>query len=360
MDIAFYAPLKSPDHPVPSGDRLMARLLIAALERAGHRVTVISPLRSFSRAPGAGPARAEIDGEIERIRALWHKGGVPDLWFTYHLYYKAPDWLGPSLAQACSLPYVTAEASWSKRRDGEGWAANQSAVLDAVRQAAVNICLTRRDQKGLIEADCGANVALLPPFIDGSLFAALPPAPVENRLITVAMMRPGDKFDSYRALATALQRVRAPFSLTIIGDGPCRDAVEALFAPLGPQRVTFLGECSRDEVAALLSTASLYVWPGCGEAYGLAFLEAQAAGLPVVAFRTAGVPEVVEHDVSGILTPDGDAGAYAAAISHLLGDAATRHRLARKARRFALEERSLETAARNLDVILHDLRKSIP
>ncbi|WP_035670480.1 hypothetical protein [Azospirillum brasilense] len=47
MRIAFYAPLKSPTHPVPSGDRRMARLLMAALERAGHAVTLASTLRSW-------------------------------------------------------------------------------------------------------------------------------------------------------------------------------------------------------------------------------------------------------------------------------------------------------------------------
>ena len=47
MRVAFYAPLKPPDHAVPSGDRRMARLLMAALERAGHRVILASRLRAF-------------------------------------------------------------------------------------------------------------------------------------------------------------------------------------------------------------------------------------------------------------------------------------------------------------------------
>jgi len=51
MKIAFYAPLKSPDHPVPSGDRLMARMLIAALRIGGHEVAIASDLRSFMAKP---------------------------------------------------------------------------------------------------------------------------------------------------------------------------------------------------------------------------------------------------------------------------------------------------------------------
>ena len=66
MKIAFYCPLKSPNHPVPSGDRLMARLLMAALERAGHQVEIASELRAFmpeasSAAVGALAAAAEAE-----------------------------------------------------------------------------------------------------------------------------------------------------------------------------------------------------------------------------------------------------------------------------------------------------------
>ena len=70
----------------------------------------------------------------------------PDLWFCYHPYYKAPDLIGPPLAVRWNIPYVTAEASYSRRRDDTGWAELQSLVVDAVRQAAVNICFTKRDE----------------------------------------------------------------------------------------------------------------------------------------------------------------------------------------------------------------------
>ncbi len=66
MRIAFYAPLKAPSHPVPSGDRRMAKLLISALEQAGHRVGVASDFRSFE---GAGDqavqAALAMAGEAE-------------------------------------------------------------------------------------------------------------------------------------------------------------------------------------------------------------------------------------------------------------------------------------------------------
>ena len=62
------------------------------------------------------------------------------------------------------------------------------------------------------------------------------------------------------------------------------------------------------------AAADLYLWPAINEAYGMAFLEAQAAGLPVIAGRTGGVPAVVAADETGLLTPVGDAHAFAAAV----------------------------------------------
>src|SRR5919109_3578086 len=113
MRIAFYAPLKSPNHPIPSGDRQMARMLVAALTWSGHEVEIISELRSFSAEPVAGAhgeTRQAAEAEIARISGLWSEGAAPDLWFCYHPYYKAPDFIGPTLARRFGLRYVTAEA----------------------------------------------------------------------------------------------------------------------------------------------------------------------------------------------------------------------------------------------------------
>ena len=152
MQIAFYAPLKSPNHPTPSGDRMMAQMLIKALERCGHTVHIASELRSYEPGPLAdnyAATKLAAQSEVARLTRLWTRDGKPDLWFCYHPYYKAPDLIGPGLASAFSLPYVTAEASYSARRNIGLWAETQSLVAQAVNQAALNICFTQRDRQGL-------------------------------------------------------------------------------------------------------------------------------------------------------------------------------------------------------------------
>ncbi|TXI07551.1 MAG: glycosyltransferase [Rhizobium sp.] len=354
MKIAFYAPLKSPRHPVPSGDRLMARQIIAAFETAGHDVEVASELRSFTPTPETGP-RLEIarlaEKEVVGLLGRWQSEPPPDLWFTYHPYYKTPDLIGPPIVRELGIPYVTAEASYSRRHDERGWSENQRLIADAVRLASVNLCFTERDRTGLLDAIPDGRYARFLPFIDTAPFSRASADP--HRLITVAMLRKGDKFDSYTMLARALELIRdRNWNLTIIGDGPMRAETRSLFSSFGESRVVWRGERATSEIAEELATAGLYVWPGSNEAYGLAYLEAQAAGLPVVAQATAGVPEVVMADKTGLLTPEGDVGAYAGAIALLLNDQSRRQAMADAAYSFVHRERSLSAASRQLQTIL--------
>ncbi|MDQ0559987.1 glycosyltransferase involved in cell wall biosynthesis [Rhizobium mesoamericanum] len=354
MRIAFYAPLKSPNHPVPSGDRLMARLLMRALELGGHCVEIVSEFRSFAATPEeAGARRSAAKAELSRLRDDWSIKPRPDLWFCYHPYYKSPDMFGPELCREFAIPYITAEASYSAKRDATEWGEQQRLVVDCVGQAAVNIVFTERDRTGLAQALPTASFTTLKPFIDTTLFATALPQSMPQRLITVAMMRSGDKMQSYTMLAEALRLIGdRPWTLAIAGDGPMRADVERLFSSIEAHRIEWLGELSAGEIAHELGRSGIYVWPGCGEAYGLAYLEAQAARLPVIAQKTAGVPEVVIDGVSGHLTPSGDSKAFAAAVAALLDDPVRRLTMGASARHFVLKERSLKVAAKALDAIL--------
>jgi glycosyltransferase involved in cell wall biosynthesis len=135
--------------------------------------------------------------------------------------------------------------------------------------------------------------------------------------------------------------------------------VVSLFETLPPDRVRWLGELGPDEVARALAESDIYVWPGIGEAYGLAYLEAAAHGVPVVALRTAGVPAVVEDQRTGLLADaTGDAtGSFASALCALMQDAQLQSRLSSAAVRFVRDERSLSMAAGVLGSVLADLER---
>jgi len=108
-------------------------------------------------------------------------------------------------------------------------------------------------------------------------------------------------------------------------------------------------------VPELLAASDLYVWPAIGEAYGLAILEAQAAGLPVVAGETGGVGDIVAHGVTGLLVPVGDVAAFSAGTAVLIDDWTRRARMGHAARRKVAADHDLASAARRLDAVLRDL-----
>ncbi len=353
LNIVFYAPLKPPGHPVPSGDRKMARQLIAALDAGGHRVIIASEFRMYASAPHDADIIARARREAETIIARWERGGgaPADLWFSYHPYYKAPDVIGPIICRHFGMAYVTAEASYAGKRDADEWRHSQALVVDALRLARLNLCFTPGDAEGVERVAGAGRVAMLAPFIDnmpaGPAVGRTPHTPL--RLVTVAMMRPGVKVESYRFLAAALARLSdLDWHLSVAGGGPSMPEVRQAFSGLERGRVSFAGELEPEAVKALVADSDLYVWPGFGEAYGLAYLEAQAAGLPVVALHTHGVPSVVRHSETGFLVSNAEPDAFAAAIASIAGDPALYRRLSGTARRFVAEERSLASAAKVL------------
>ena len=490
MKIAFYAPLKAPDHPVPSGDRLIAGLLVRALERAGHEVALASRLRAFDGAGDRGRQRrlARIGrAEAQRLLDGWiGSPRAPRCWFTYHLYHKAPDWIGPRVSARLGIPYVVAEASYAPKQARGAWRHGHRAVAVALARAVRVIALNPDDVPGLewllgglegpvhgprdfpdgvpglerwlgglegpvhgprgspddapglerrlgglegpvhgprgspddmpdlerrlgglegpvhgprgspddvpglerllgslensgrhprdfphdvpgLERRSGSGTRLrrLVPFIDtgacaprgdrsrrrariARLVCAGPSTPL---LACVAMMRGGRKAESFGLLARALERIRRlSWHLLLVGDGPARPRVEAAFAELvAAGRVTFLGVRPPRALPGIVGACDLFVWPALGEPIGMAMLEAQALGVPVVAGDARGVGEVVVHGAGGWLVPEGDAAAFAGAVEKALADPAALAAAGAAARARVRAGHGLAAASRDLD-----------
>jgi glycosyltransferase involved in cell wall biosynthesis len=119
----------------------------------------------------------------------------------------------------------------------------------------------------------------------------------------------------------------------IIGDGPERSSIEALARQLGVEpRIRFLGRKTRAEVAEAMRHCTIFVLPSSYEALGCVYLEAMAAGKPLIACRNQGIAEVVRHGDNGwLVTPDADED-LAAALAMLLKDSRLRARLGAESR----------------------------
>lgn len=377
MRVAFYAPMKHPDHPLPSGERELARHFLAALAAAGFAPDLVTRFRAYE---GTGdPLRQRrIRQRGERVRdALLRRLATtppaqrPRLWFTYHLYHKAPDWVGPAIARRLAIPYVVAEASYAGRQGSGPWREGWAAAAAALDQAALIISINPADETGIRDRrGAAAPLLRLPPFIDVAPFAAaraqrsahraalavrhsLPPA--EGWLIAAGMMRPGVKLASYRLLAAALDRLRSrPWRLLLMGDGPERGAVETAFAPLAG-RCTWLGQVDRAAVPPVMAAADLAVWPSVGEPFGLVHVEAAAAGLPSIAVRSPGTASIITDGETGRLVAAADSAVLAEAVAQLLDHHRLRQRLGAAAAVRARRRHHLVPAARRLRAALVSL-----
>lgn len=141
-------------------------------------------------------------------------------------------------------------------------------------------------------------------------------------IATVAVLRPRKGIEVLLEAARAVPEA----CFVIIGDGPQREEWQRLAASLGvADRVRWAGY--RNDVDALLAGCDLFVHPSLDDAFPTVLLEAMAAGLPIVASRVGGIPEIVTPGVTGELVPPGDAAALAGAIAALLKNDETMKRM---------------------------------
>jgi len=158
----------------------------------------------------------------------------------------------------------------------------------------------------------GCEVLVIPNFINkAEYFPVADPAtrcklaPPDHRvLVHISNFRPVKRLvDVVRVFAGVRQAMKA--TLVMVGDGPDRDPAQREAVRLGVQHnVRFAGRV--DDVADLLRGGDLFLLPSETESFGLAALEAMACGVPVIASRVGGLPEVVTEGESGFLATVGD------------------------------------------------------
>ncbi len=260
--------------------------------------------------------------EARRIMRRWQqKGFTPQAWFTYHLYYKAPDLIGPIICHSLNIPYIVAEASWAEKRASGGWALYHQEVAKGLALASKVICINPVDKLALTafyaqQPQHDSPLVSLNTFIDDlpNTDKISPSSVISTRtelaekydldsrlpwLITIAMMRSGDKHSSYQQLSSVVDLLQQPYQLLIIGDGVMQAEVQGLFAPY--KQVKFAGAVENNQIRQLLPHFELLLWPAINEALGMIFLEAQQAGVAVVAGDQGGVSSIVRNNVTGIL-----------------------------------------------------------
>ena len=197
-----------------------------------------------------------------------------------------------------------------------------TAVSDSLRQSTHDQLGVRRPIETIPNClDCGVYRRTPVPGLRERYAAD----PATRLVIHMSNFRPVKRVGTVIDVFARIQR-RVPARLLLVGDGPDMELAHRRAEALGVlDRLDVLGE--QESVIPLLSMADLFLLPSAQESFGLAALEAMACEVPVVASAVGGVPEVVEHGISGFLHPPDDVDAMAESGIALLSDEALHRRV---------------------------------
>jgi glycosyltransferase involved in cell wall biosynthesis len=217
-------------------------------------------------------------------------------------------------------------------------ARRSAAGADAVRRGLEGARLTLANSTGIAERARALGARATRVVHLGTDIPAEPPPHRAGELVTVAHLVARKR---HAAVLHALAQVPG-VRWTVVGDGPERSALERLAAELGVRdRVEFLGELGHAEAVRRAQQAAAFVLPSVDEAFGVAYVEAMAGGVPAIGTRGEPGPEEIARLGGGMALTTEDA--LAATIRDVLGD---RERLGRAARAMALEHFTWEACGR--------------
>jgi glycosyltransferase involved in cell wall biosynthesis len=207
----------------------------------------------------------------------------------------------------------------------------------------------------------GTEVHVIPFGVDSNAFAPSPRTHQDRSPIigTVKTLRPRY---GIRELILAFQRIANAFPtarLIIVGGGEQHTELQTLLGNLNLEnRITLTGQVSHEYIPTYLHSFDIFVVPSLTdrESFGVAAVEASASGLPVIASRVGGLPEVVLNGKTGLLVPPGDIDALANAMSRLLADPALRAQMGQAGRQFVLKHYRWEDNAKLMEQLYNEIR----
>jgi glycosyltransferase involved in cell wall biosynthesis len=161
--------------------------------------------------------------------------------------------------------------------------------------------------------------------------------------------------------AAALTRAGRDLHLTLAGEGDLRPGLEAMARRLGmAERVEFPGAVGQEELHALYERAGIFCLPSFGEGVPVVLMEAMAMEVPTISTRIAGIPELIEHGVGGLLVPPGRADLLAAAIATVLDDPELGRRLGAAGRAKVRAEFDRQDSASRLLEVFEEMLGEVP
>lgn len=254
------------------------------------------------------------------------------------------------VARLCGVPYVV-YAHGEDLAGFESRNAGYNAVMRAVfTGASAVVCNTQNTADMAMRFGVPReHIVVAYPGVDTRRFGGDAPSAEPARrgpvLLSVGFLIKQKGHETAIRALPSLVKEWPDLRYLVVGDGPERGRLESLAAELGvAANVSFLGRVPEAELLAAYKAADVYVQPsvvvdGVTEGYGISFVEAGAAGLPVVGGRCGGVIEAVVDGVTGFLVTPGDAPDFARAVSTLLRDGDLRRRMGDAGKRLA-EERT--------------------
>ena len=228
----------------------------------------------------------------------------------------------------------------------------QRFIRYTLARAALVIALSEQWRERLLAISPAARVEVVPNGVWLPDFQG--PRRAEDREPTLLfvgdLIRAKGVFDLIRAFARVAARCPR-LRLTLAGGAPAPAIRECIAASGVQDRVACPGWLGPERLRAELSGATVFALPSYAEGMPMALLEAMSWGLPVVATPVGGVPQVVEHEMNGLLVTPGDIDGIAAAIARLMGEPALRESLGAAARRTIAARFSLEATLDRLGAV---------